>query len=36
MQKTEIQVGQFGSLVLFAIWLVGLVQIVKWVIQGLL
>lgn len=36
MQKREIQVGQFGSLVLIAIWLVGLVQIVKWVIQGLL
>jgi hypothetical protein len=35
MQKTEIQVGRFGSLVLLAIWLVGLIEIVKWVIQGL-
>ena len=36
MPKREIEVGRFGSLVLIAIWLVGLIQIVKWVIQALL
>lgn len=35
MAKREITFGRTASLTLLAIWLVGFVQIVKWVIQGL-
>ena len=31
----EIKVGPGTSLTLFAIWLVGLVMIVKWIIEGI-
>lgn len=33
--KKDVKVGPAGSLLLFAIWIVGLIEIVKWVIQGL-
>lgn len=34
-QGKHVEAGPIASLTLFAIWLVGLIQIIKWVIEGL-
>lgn len=33
--KKTFHAGPIASLTLFAIWLVGLIEIIKWVVEGL-